>query len=204
MSQPLSASILTVSFALLIVSSSAVITRADQSNQSGTQTGTVHTTTTRITNGSSATGYPHYVYHQGPGQPGVQVEVGADPNRDPRQWLAGGYGGYPGVGYGGGLGLGLGGTEMLLTCLLVILGIGVIGLPFLLLIFSAFTGGQGVNFIPPTTTTTVAGRKKREAESMFPRINPDVQSKLFGILDTFFKASDKMKHFKNMVGHGEQ
>lgn len=189
-------SILGVSFAVLIVSCSAVITRADTSQGS---TGTVHTTTTRITNGSSATGYPHYVYHQ-PGQPGIQVEVGADPNRDPRQWLAGGYG-YPGY---GGLGLGLGGTEMLLTCLLVILGIGVIGLPFLLLIFSAFTGGQGVNFIPPTTTTTVAGRKKREIESIFPKINPDVQSKLFGILDTFFKASDKMKHFKTLVSQGEK
>lgn len=188
-------SILGVSLSILIVSSSAVITRADNSPS----TGTVTTTTTRITNGSSATGYPHYVYHQGQPQPGIQVEVGSDPSRDPRQWLAGGYGGYPG--YGGGLGLGLGGTEMLLTCLLVILGIGVIGLPFLLLIFSAFTGGQGVNFIPPTTTTTVAGRKKREVESMFPKINPDVQSKLFGILETFMKASDKMKHFKNMVNN---
>ena len=82
---------------------------------------------------------------------------------------------------------------------MVILGIGVIGLPFLLLIFSAFTGGQGVNFIPPTTTTTVAGRKRREASSIFPSTNPGIQGKLLDILTTFYKASDKMKIFKKLL-----
>lgn len=82
---------------------------------------------------------------------------------------------------------------------MVILGIGVIGLPFLLLIFSAFTGGQGVNFIPPTTTTTVAGRKRREIESIFPSTNPNIQSKLFNILTNFYKASDKMKILKKFL-----
>lgn len=89
---------------------------------------------------------------------------------------------------------------MILTCLLVVLGIGVIGLPFLLLILSAFTGGQGVNFIPPTTTTTVAGRKRREAAaSIFPSINPELQTKLLDILTNFYKASDTMSSFKKLL-----
>jgi hypothetical protein len=97
------------------------------------------------------------------------------------------------------MGLGMwGGTEMILTCLLVVLGIGVIGLPFLLLIFSAFTGGQGVNFMPPTTTTTVAGRRKREA-AFFPDVNPTLQTKLLDILANFYKASDKMQSFKKLL-----
>ena len=143
----------------------------------------------------SASGHPQFFY---PGhitghsshQPGVTMEA----DRDPRQWLNAGYG------YGSPyMGLGMwGGTEMILTCLLVVLGIGVIGLPFILLIFSAFTGGQGVNFMPPTTTTTVAGRRKRDA-SIFPDVNPDLQSKLFEILSNFYKASDKMQSFKKLL-----
>ena len=89
---------------------------------------------------------------------------------------------------------------MILTCLLVVLGIGVIGLPFLLLILSAFTGGNGVNFIPPTTTTTVAGRRRRDlAASLFPAINPDLQGKLLSILTNFYKASDKMQSLKKLL-----
>lgn len=64
--------------------------------------------------------------------------------------------------------------------------------------FSAFTG-QGVNFIPPTTTTTVAGRKRREAESIFPKVNPDLQGKLVDILTNFYKASDKFKVLKKLL-----
>ena len=154
----------------------------------------LHTKT--ITNGS-ASGHPQFFY---PGniaghsshQPGVAVEV----DRDPRQWLNAGYG-YGSPYYGLGM---WGGTEMILTCLLVVLGIGVIGLPFLLLIFSAFTGGQGgLNFMPPTTTTTVAGRRKREASSIFPDVNPDLQSKLLDILGNFYRASDKMQSFKKFL-----
>lgn len=143
----------------------------------------------------TANGHPTYYYHHN----GMEVE------RDPRQWLNAGYGyAQPGLGgYGLGTG-GFGGTEMLLTCLLVVLGIGVIGLPFLLLIFSAFTGGQGggLNFIPPTTTTTVAGRKKREAllNSIFPSaVHPDTQEKLLGILENFYKATDKMEYIKRLM-----
>lgn len=152
----------------------------------------------------SASGHPHFFY---PGQqaglttnahqPHVTIEADG---RDPRQWMNGGYGS---MGYGAPMwpGLGMfGGTEMILTCLLVVLGIGVIGLPFLLLILSAFTGGQGVNFIPPTTTTTVAGRKRRDtAANLFPSINPDIQAKLLDILTNFYKASDKMSSFKKLL-----
>ena len=85
------------------------------------------------------------------------------------------------------------------TTLLVILGLGVIGLPFIFLMFSAFSG-QGVNFMNPTTTTTIAGRKRREASSsIFPKINPQVQNKLLDILDNFYKASDKVKMFKKLL-----
>lgn len=156
----------------------------------------------KFVNGS-ASAHPNFFY---PGQNGgltpnahqPQVTIEAD-GRDPRQWMTGGYGG---MGYGSPMfpGLGMfGGTEMILTCLLVVLGIGVIGLPFILLILSAFTGGQGVNFIPPTTTTTVAGRKRRDAAAnLFPSINPDLQAKLLDILTNFYKASDKMSSFKKL------
>lgn len=157
-------------------------------------------TTTVKANGTSSPGYPAYYYH---GQPQPQAaHPGMEVERDPRQWLSAGYGGYGAPFYGGGgLGLGgLGGTDMLLTCLLVVLGIGVIGLPFLLLIFSAFTGGQGgLNFIPPTTTTTVAGRKRRDLHALFPKVNPEAQDKLFGILENFAKSSDKMDYIKKLI-----
>ncbi|KAI1290247.1 hypothetical protein HDE_08375 [Halotydeus destructor] len=143
----------------------------------------------------SGTGYPpgagYTAYY---GQPIVD-------DRDPRQWMTGGYGGYGG-GYGGMPMLGFGGHEMLLTCLLVVLGIGVVGLPFLLLIFSAFAGGAGggLNFIPPTTTTTVAGRRKREILAhLFPATNPQSQEKLLEVLTNFYRATDKMDFFKKLV-----
>lgn len=141
----------------------------------------------------TAYGHPAYYYH--PNGMGGEIE------RDPRQWLNGyGYAS-PGLGYGLGSGTGIG-TEMLLTCLLVVLGIGVIGLPFILLIFSAFTGGQGggLNFIPPTTTTTVAGRKKRELlNAVFPNVHLDTQEKLLGIMDNFYKSNDKMDYIKKLM-----
>jgi len=170
-------------FLLSILSTSSAhgITRSDQM--------------TKGINGS-ASGHPQFFY---PGNVAShQVPVPVEAERDSRQWLNGAYGGYGGMGspyYGLGL---WGGSELILTCLLVVLGIAVIGLPFLLLIFSAFTGGQGVNFMPPTTTTTVAGRRKREA-SIFPHVNPDLQSKLFDILGNFYKASDKMQSFKKLL-----
>lgn len=160
----------------------------------------------KVVNGS-ASGHPHFFY---PGQnAGLSAHAGHQPQvtieadgRDPRQWMTGGYG-YGAAPFPTFPGLGMfGGTEMILTCLLVVLGIGVIGLPFLLLILSAFTGGQGVNFIPPTTTTTVAGRKRRDtAANLFPSINPDLQAKLLDILTNFYKASDKMSSLKKLLNH---
>lgn len=74
---------------------------------------------TKVVNGSAASGHPQFFY------PTPQQSV-VEEGRDPRQWLNS-YGGY-GSPYMGGMGLGMwGGAELILTCLLVILGIGVIG-----------------------------------------------------------------------------
>lgn len=142
-------------------------------------------------NGTERAGYPAYYYHPG--------AAGAEVDRDPRQWMTGyGYGSPMGSFGLGGFG---GGSEMLLTCLLVVLGIGVIGLPFLLLIFSAFTGGQGgVNFIPPTTTTTVAGRKRRDVlNDIFPDVHPLNKEKVFETFMQFIAADDKMEYIKKLI-----
>ena len=84
-------------------------------------------------------------------------------DRDPRQWLGGyGYTSSPFSGYGnnGWLSNGFGSVEAIVVCLLVIVGVGVIGFPMLLLLFSLFSTGLGTpaggfNFIPPSSTTTV-------------------------------------------------
>lgn len=84
--------------------------------------------------------------------------------RDPRQWLGGYGGGYSNSpwGYGNGwLSNGFGGVEAIVVCLLVIVGVGVLGFPMLLLLFSLFSTGLGTpttgfNFIPPSSTTTVS------------------------------------------------
>lgn len=98
--------------------------------------------------------------------------------RDPRQWLSG-LGGAGAAGYGyspfsyGGSSLfsGGGGMEAAVICLLVVVGIGVVGLPMLLMLFSMFNNNMsnapsgGFNFIPPTSTTTVTGRRRRSADA---------------------------------------
>ena len=106
--------------------------------------------------------------------------------RDPRLWLSGlGGGGGGGAGYGyspfsyGGSSLfSGGGVEAAVVCLLVVVGIGVIGLPMLLLVFSMFNNNMsnnpsgGFNFIPPTSTTTVTGRRRRSAEANGTQTGP--------------------------------
>lgn len=76
---------------------------------------------TKVVNGSAASGHPQFFY------PTTHQTIVGEEGRDPRQWLNsyGGMGGY-GSPYGMGLGM-FGGAELILTCLLVILGIGVIG-----------------------------------------------------------------------------
>ncbi|RWS31814.1 hypothetical protein B4U80_02598 [Leptotrombidium deliense] len=114
--------------------------------------------------------------------------------RDPRQWFTG-YGGgyYPSSGYGL-----MGGLDSLLIGVMAILGIGIIGFPFLLLCLTMFTGGaqNGLNFVPPTTTTTVNGRKKRSA-SMFPELNANLREKVLEILDRFSKVSESEHSFNS-------
>lgn len=110
-------------------------------------------------------------------------------NRDPRQWL----GGYTGGGYsspwayGAGnswLSNGFGSIEAFVVCLLVIVGIGVLGFPLMLLLFSLFSTGlgtqaNGFNFIPPSSTTTVNGRRKRSTNES--DLSPSLMKRLLEI-----------------------
>ena len=111
--------------------------------------------------------------------------------RDPRQWYSYGYQAPAGVSYGLSSGL-----ETVLIGLLVFLTLGIIGLPLLLLsisyIGSSFPGSY--NFIPPTTTTTVNGKRKRDLfqSKLFRNENPFLQNKLMEIFQQFLRSSDKI------------
>lgn len=88
--------------------------------------------------------------------------------------------------------------EMVVIGLLVIIGLGVIGWPFIVLFFSALNGSTGLNFVPPTTTTTVTGRRKRDAQGQFPSLNPQLTDKLLYIMEQFAQSSDKISLLKNL------
>lgn len=106
-------------------------------------------------------------------------------DRDPRQWL-GGYGyssPFGGYGNNGWLSNGFGSVEAIVICLLVIVGVGVLGFPMLLLLFSLFSTGLGTpttgfNFIPPSSTTTVNGRRKRSTNE---QLSPSLMKRLLEI-----------------------
>jgi hypothetical protein len=117
-----------------------------------------------------------------------------DYERDPRQWLSGGYGGYsPMYPF-------MGGHEAIVIGLMIAIGVGFIGLPLIILIFSMFTGNSNLNFVPPSTTTTLTGRKKREIlESLFPKMNPQVQDKVLYIFEQFSKTDNKMDFLKKLL-----
>lgn len=121
-----------------------------------------------------------------------------DFERDPRQWFGGGYGSY-----GSGLTPFNGGVEAIAIGLLIALGIGAIGLPLMILLYSMFLGNSnsGFNFVPPATTTTVSGRKRRDLmpEMMFPNLNPQLQVKMYDVFKQFTAAQDKMDFLKNMI-----
>lgn len=120
-----------------------------------------------------------------------------DFERDPRQWM-----GTPYAGYGATLPPLSGGLEAIAIGLLIALGLGIIGFPLIILLFSLFIGntGSGFNFVPPATTTTVTGRKRREAlEKMFPQINPAIQGKLMSVFEQFVSAPDKVAYLKKML-----
>lgn len=164
--------------------------------------------------------------------------------RDPRHWLGGlgsgamsGYGGYAPFSYGGGsLFSSGGGIETAIVCLLVVVGIGVIGLPMLLLLFSVFSNNNmsnapsaGFNFIPPTSTTTVTGRRRKRSpephlsdqllgrlsnrlselssmtevtaltDQLLGNIRPELREKASMVLKNFAAAEDKMEYIKKLI-----
>ncbi|XP_074600949.1 uncharacterized protein LOC141854977 [Brevipalpus obovatus] len=117
-----------------------------------------------------------------------------DYERDPRQWL--------GTPYGATLPPLSGGLEAIAIGLLIALGLGIIGFPLVILLFSLFLGNTGsFNFVPPATTTTVTGRKRREAmEQLFPQINSQLHSKIISLYEQFSSAPDKMAYLKKFLG----
>lgn len=109
-------------------------------------------------------------------------------DRDPRQWLGGysasPFGGAAGYGNNGWLSGGFGSAEAIAVCLLVIVGVGVLGFPMLLLLFSLFSTGLGTpatgfNFIPPSSTTTVTGRRKRSTTN--EPLSPSLMKRLLEV-----------------------
>jgi len=121
-----------------------------------------------------------------------------DYERDPRQWLGTPYAGA----YGAALPPLSGGLEAIAIGLLIALGLGIIGFPLVILLFSLFLGNTGTfNFVPPATTTTVSGRKRREAmEQLFPHINSQLHSKIISLYEQFSSAPDKIAYLKKILG----
>lgn len=120
-----------------------------------------------------------------------------DYDRDPRQWMN-----TPYAGYAASLPPLTNGLEAIAIGLLIALGLGIIGFPLVILLFSLFLGNSGsaFNFVPPATTTTVTGRKRRDTlEQMFPQVNPQIHEKLLGIYEQFTKAPDKISYLKKML-----
>jgi hypothetical protein len=58
--------------------------------------------------------------------------------------------------------------------------------------------GGGLNLVP-TTTTTVAGRKRRNIESLLPEVNPALRQKLFNIFENFVETPDKIKMIDKLI-----
>uniref|UniRef100_T1JYS0 Uncharacterized protein n=1 Tax=Tetranychus urticae TaxID=32264 RepID=T1JYS0_TETUR len=114
-----------------------------------------------------------------------------DYERDPRQWMGTPYTGP----YGASVAPLTGGLEAIAIGLLIALGIGIIGFPLVLLLFSLFLGntGSGLSFVPPASQTTVTGRKRRDVlGNMFPQVPPQFQDKLIKMFTQFTDAPDKM------------
>lgn len=98
-------------------------------------------------------------------------------------------------------GFGAGPIEAIIIGLLVVAGFSIVGFPLLFLFMNMFNGynaGTGLNVVP-TTTTTVAGRRKREAEAIFGKSNPMIQDKLISILDSFAETPNKFKMIENLL-----
>jgi hypothetical protein len=104
------------------------------------------------------------------------------------------------LGYGG-LGSFGGPIEAIIIGLCVVFGLGIIGIPIFLLILTLFQNnglGGGLNLVP-TTTTTVAGRKRRNIESLLPEVNPALRQKLFNIFENFIETPDKIKMIDKLL-----
>lgn len=121
-----------------------------------------------------------------------------DFERDPRQW----YANAQAYNYPSSLSPFSGGIEAIGVGLLIAIGIGAIGLPLIILLYSMFLGNSnaGFNFVPPATTTTVQGRKRRDLEEkMFNKANPNLRGKLFDVYKQFTSAQDKFEYVKNLL-----
>uniref|UniRef100_T1KKZ1 Uncharacterized protein n=1 Tax=Tetranychus urticae TaxID=32264 RepID=T1KKZ1_TETUR len=122
-------------------------------------------------------------------------------DRDPRQWFSSGYGTY-----GTTFAPFNGGIETLVVGFMISLAIGFIGLPLMILLYSMFLGntGGGFNLAPPATTTTINGRKRREAsviEALLPQLDSISNEKLIEIFKKLTAQPEQMNYlmrfFKN-------
>lgn len=223
----LSSYILLLILAIYLSRSSALFHQSTQSRQSAGQNAALFSShfgqpAAQLANLTSASHYTQPFYYEY--------------ERDPRQWLGNYGGGYSSpFGYGNGwLSNGFGSVEAIVVCLLVIVGVGVLGFPMLLLLFSLFSTGlgtpnSGFNFIPPSSTTTVNGRRKRstnelnaslmrrllEINSMddllalkelnglsdlvMANVNPQIREKATQYFKQFTQAPDKIEYIKQII-----
>lgn len=96
-------------------------------------------------------------------------------------------------------------VEMFIIALIIIIGIGIVGWPFMILIASLYSGNTALNFVPPTTTTTVTGRRKRDSAmfplaALFDNLNPDVARRLADIFERVVKSEDKLSLISELLG----
>ena len=160
MKHQLSSYFLILIVAIFISKSAALFHQSSQSRQNAGQSAALYSASqfgqpsSQLANLTSASHFTQPFYYEY--------------DRDPRQWSLGGYGGGGGGGYSnspfstygnGWLSNGFGSVEAIVVCLVVIVGVGVLGFPMLLLLFSLFSSGLGTqtagfNFIPPSSTTT--------------------------------------------------
>ncbi|XP_025017489.1 uncharacterized protein LOC112539306 [Tetranychus urticae] len=133
-----------------------------------------------------------------------------DYERDPRRWF--GNGQYsPGASYAGPLAQFPGGLEAIAIGLMMAVGAGFIIIPLMILLYMTFVApngnpnlNSGFNFMQHPATTTIAGRKRREASGgdnfgLPEMVSPIIQEKVMSFFKKFADSPDRMKYLMNVL-----
>lgn len=133
-----------------------------------------------------------------------------DYERDPRRWF--GNGQYaPGASYAGPLAQFPGGLEAIAIGLMMAVGAGFIVIPLMIILYMIFIQPNGnpnlnggFNFIQHPATTTIGGRKRREASKndhlgLPEMVSPVIQEKVMSFFKKFADAPARMEYLKNIL-----